>query len=221
VDVCVVRYHSDENRVQPGLRPDDRLLVHDNSSRNLGFAAGANRAAAQGRAALICFVNPDGDLTLDCLNKLEQAMAEPAVVAVGPAYSEHTPAVGPGGDAVGLPATCLVVRRSAFERVGGFDERLFMYHEDVDLSFRLAQLGRLKLVDDAFFPHDWTHRYGFWPEHCLHRNDLVVQRRYRSGANIGRAVRDAIFALRQHRWQTGLTRLTGVIDYLLRARRWR
>lgn len=37
-------------------------------------------------------------------------------------------------------AACLM-RRSAFEEAGGFDERFFMYHEDVDLGWRLRLLG--------------------------------------------------------------------------------
>jgi GT2 family glycosyltransferase len=35
----------------------------------------------------------------------------------------------------------LLVRRTAWDQVGGFDERQWMYAEDLDLGWRLAQAG--------------------------------------------------------------------------------
>jgi GT2 family glycosyltransferase len=53
-------------------------------------------------------------------------------------------------------AACVLVRRDAFEAVGGFDPRFFMYMEDVDLCARLGAAGfRLRYVPDAVVVHHW------------------------------------------------------------------
>jgi N-acetylglucosaminyl-diphospho-decaprenol L-rhamnosyltransferase len=53
-------------------------------------------------------------------------------------------------------AACMLVRRSAFEAVGGFDETFFMYCEDLDLCARLGAAGhRLRYLPQAVVVHAW------------------------------------------------------------------
>lgn len=57
-----------------------------------------------------------------------------------------------------LSGSCLVVRRSAFDAIGGFDEQYFMYFEDVDLGARLAEAGhRSVYVPAARVVHTGAH----------------------------------------------------------------
>lgn len=44
-------------------------------------------------------------------------------------------------DAGWLSGACVLVRRAAYEEIGGFDPRFFMYFEDVDLGKRLGEAG--------------------------------------------------------------------------------
>jgi hypothetical protein len=46
-------------------------------------------------------------------------------------------------------AACVLVRRQAYEEVGGFDERYFLYFEDVDFCLRLRQAGWKLSEDDG------------------------------------------------------------------------
>jgi GT2 family glycosyltransferase len=53
-----------------------------------------------------------------------------------------------------LQGAALLVRRSAFEQLGGFDESFFMYGEDADLCARLRDSGwGVELCDSARFIH--------------------------------------------------------------------
>lgn len=49
---------------------------------------------------------------------------------------------------------CLMVRKAVFDRLGGLDERFFMYFEDVDLCRRVQQLGyRVRYVAEGEVVH--------------------------------------------------------------------
>ncbi len=53
-----------------------------------------------------------------------------------------------------VSGACFLVRRTAFEQVGGFDEAYFMYLEEVDLCWRLGRTGwRVAYVPGAEVVH--------------------------------------------------------------------
>ncbi|TVS88001.1 glycosyltransferase family 2 protein [Mycobacterium helveticum] len=63
-----------------------------------------------------------------------------------------------------LSGSCLLLRRSAFRQVGGFDERYFMYMEDVDLGDRLGRAGWCSVyVPSAEVLHHRGHSTGHDP----------------------------------------------------------
>jgi N-acetylglucosaminyl-diphospho-decaprenol L-rhamnosyltransferase len=61
-------------------------------------------------------------------------------------------------DAGWLSGACVLIRREAFDSIGGFDDDFFMYFEDVDLGYRLARNGwRNVFVPSATVEHEGGH----------------------------------------------------------------
>lgn len=57
----------------------------------------------------------------------------------------------------------LVIRTELFKKLGGFDERFFLYMEDADLCKRVNQISRLSYCPDATVVHKWekgSHKSG-------------------------------------------------------------
>lgn len=144
------------------------------NSRNRGFGAACNQGAAALDTEFILFLNPDAALstgTLDAL--LAAADRHPEASAFNPRIgSEKGHAQFKRGSILlpraewmprGWPDTdtqvpvlfgaALMVRRSAFEAIGGFDEAIFLYHEDDDLSLRLKTRGALMFVQAGEVTH--------------------------------------------------------------------
>ena len=116
------------------------------SGTNVGFGRGHNANASRGASPFILVVNQDCVLEPGVLEPLVEAAArdDPRIAAweLRQIPYEHPKAYDPVTlDTPWASAAALLVRREAFESVGGFEPRIFMYGEDVDLSWRLRAKG--------------------------------------------------------------------------------
>jgi GT2 family glycosyltransferase len=116
------------------------------SDENLGFGRAHNENAVRGSAPFLFVLNQDCVLEPGVLEPLlEAAACDDASVAAWELRQipyEHPKAY----DAVALDVpwvsgAATLFRRSAFDAVAGFEPRIFMYGEDVDLSWRLRAKG--------------------------------------------------------------------------------
>ncbi len=145
------------------------------SEVNRGFGVGCNRGAQEVTTEFLLFINPDAALQPGALEALEAAMDRyPQASALNPRlmdgdgkpYFKHRSVLlarsawmkrgWPDRDCVVpvLSGAALFVRRDAFAAVGGFDPAIFLYHEDDDLSLRLArECGPLMFIRDAEVRH--------------------------------------------------------------------
>lgn len=141
---------------------------------NRGFGAACNLGAAQASRPLLLFLNPDARLADGALDYLARAAKlHGDDVAFAPRIidgkgrqsfkgrsllvprSEWVRALPRTDQAVPvLAGSAFMVRASAFRGVGGFDEDIFMYHEDDDLSLRLKrEAGGLFYIHEAVVYH--------------------------------------------------------------------
>lgn len=144
---------------------------------NLGFGGGCRagvEAALGSGATSVVLLNPDARLAPDAADTLasrveddEQLVLAPRIVRPdGTTWfdgAELDPRTGrtasrrPSGPGtvLWLTGACLAMSVSAWRRLDGFDDELFLYWEDVELSWRWQQEGgRLAIADDLVCVHD-------------------------------------------------------------------
>ncbi|HEV8149110.1 MAG TPA: glycosyltransferase family A protein [Gemmatimonadales bacterium] len=125
-----------------------------------GPAYARNRGVEASRGEWVVFIDADVVVHTDTLQRFAEAIAkDPDIDAVFGAYDEAPPAPGflsryrnllhhyihlcGAGEADTFWAGCGAVRRSAFQRVGGFDEQRYPRPqiEDIELGYRLRDQG--------------------------------------------------------------------------------
>jgi hypothetical protein len=111
---------------------------------NLGHGGAHNRLAADDDSDLIAFVNPDGIVDPATVTALVIALTP----AVGIVDARQIPLEHPkefdaeSGVTSWASGALSLMRRKAFELVGGFDSQtFFLYCDDVDLSWRVRLAG--------------------------------------------------------------------------------
>lgn len=163
------------------------------SPENLGVTAGRNLAASMTTGEFLFFYDDDGYLP-DEYTLLEMARRMTPGVAVVQARGEDpTGKPSPrrwvprlrksaemrGGDAAVFWEAMAMIRRSAFDAVGGWCGELFFGHEGTDLSMRLIDAGwRIRYAPELVVQHPATpasrHSHHFF---TTTRNRVWVARR--------------------------------------------
>ncbi len=168
------------------------------SGANLGFGRAHNRLMAEAFAApatrfYVC-INPDGVLHPRCLAELAYEAQRGQGVGLVEARlfpDEHPKRYDPvTHETSWCNGTVLLLTRAMYERCGGFDDRFFMYCEDVDLSWR----ARAAKLSTRVAPGALVHHYTVTRRPST-RRDLSVRR---SAALLGAKYGDAEFTRARH-----------------------
>lgn len=138
-------------------------------ARNLGFGAAVNLGIRHTSAPFIVLLNNDAVADPAMVLRLLAPLTEPRseriaavtghlvlagaglinstgnfVSRTGRGYDRDWMQVDqhrPSGEVFGFCGAAVALRRQSLEEVGGFDESLFLYYEDSDLSWRLRAAG--------------------------------------------------------------------------------
>ena len=176
IEVILVDNASSDGAAKAAAREQPDLVFIANDG-NLGFAAAVNQAARRARGKWLALLNPDAFAQADWLEALlataearpkvrcfasRQLMAEDpsrldglgdVMSASGFAFRGGYGQADPGLKAPAFVfSACggaMMIDRELFLEMGGLDERLFCYCEDVDLGYRLQLRGEPTLLVPA------------------------------------------------------------------------
>lgn len=150
--------------------------------KNVGYAGGHNFGVKKATGKYVFLLNPDTTVTQNFLQPLVDEMERDLLVAVAqplvylekkrktinlsgklPHYlgfdwlrDYNSSVVRESGELLSFSGSGVMVRKAAFQKVGGFDESYFMYYEDSDLGWRLRMCGySLRFVAESVIFHDY------------------------------------------------------------------
>jgi GT2 family glycosyltransferase len=168
--------------------------------RNLGFAGGCNAGAAVATGEFLALINSDAVVEPGTLARLVDEVYRPDVgIAVASVRLSEDPALINAGanpihvlglswaggmgqreersepvDSAGASGACLLMRLAYWQRLGGFDEEYFAYHEDAELSVRTWRMGlRVVYVPDAVAVHRYEFSRNTFKMYLVERNRLM------------------------------------------------
>lgn len=230
--------------------PEVRVLA---LAENLGFTVASNRGAQAAHADVVVMLNNDTEAEPGWLEALCQALAdhpEAGAAASKMLLFDRRDTLHSAGDMLGpgfIPQNrgvweidrgqydhqievfgacggAAAYRRTAWEQLGGFDERLFMWLEDVDLAWRAQQAGwKCVFVPEArVYHHLSATGGGVIASYYVGRNTVLLHRwrlkpadwRQHGSAILAGHGRVVWEALRAWRGEAARARLRGVWDGL-------
>lgn len=198
VEVVLVDNGCTTGDVEALERLDGVVVVRP--GRNLGYSGGCNAGVAASTGEYVALINGDAIVEPGTLARLVEELERPDVgIAAASVRLADDPSllnssgnmvhvlglswVGGLGepetrtsptDVAGAMGAGLVTTRAHWDRLGGFFERFFAYHEDADLSIRTWRLGlRVVNVPDAVLVHRYEFSRNSDKYYLVERNRLM------------------------------------------------
>jgi N-acetylglucosaminyl-diphospho-decaprenol L-rhamnosyltransferase len=147
------------NRAVEAHPGDPIVVLNDDAVARPDFVANLLAAARESDSEMVAGVllRGEGERVVDSAG----IVADGTLMAFDYLTGEDASTLERAPDPLGPSGGAALYSASAFERVGGFDEEIFAYYEDLDLALRLRALGaRCRLARDAFAVHGYSETLG-------------------------------------------------------------
>ena len=151
----------------------DCVLIEN--KENIGYGSACNLGAEKASGSYLLFINPDSELNPGTLDELIKATDRyPNASAFNPKIIDRTGKQDFKRRSVLLPKSewmskkfptfdkdvsvlsgaAIFIKKEKFLQIKGFDEKIFLYHEDDDISIRLKnKIGNLMYIHNAVITH--------------------------------------------------------------------
>ena len=169
IEIIVVNNDADENI--ESNKEDFPEVVVVNNEKNAGYGQACNLGARQAQGEILLFLNPDTEILSGDISKVLDLFKNEKVAVIGSGLRMEDGKkqkwsagreinlgnliknnLGLSGDnkinasidpqeVAWVAGTAVFVRKDIFQKMGGFDEKIFMYFEDVDLCRRIKDSG--------------------------------------------------------------------------------
>ena len=172
LEVVLVDNSNDKETSEIASSYDCTLIQNQ---ENIGYGAACNLGAEKASGTYLLFINPDSELKPETLNELIKAADNyPNASAFNPKIidrsgkqsfkrrsvllqksdwmSKKFPMFDK--DVSVLSGAAIFIKKENFLKINGFDEKIFLYHEDDDISIRLKkEIGPLMYIHNAIITH--------------------------------------------------------------------
>ncbi len=185
VDEVIVVDNNSTNEKDRLIPFDFPWVRYFRSEKNVGVGAGNNIGAEMAKGKFLAFINPDITVTegwLDCLiyaleSHPQAGMVTPKILVMQDPTKINTCGLDVHISGLSLcrglektidnfnkyeevnavSGTAYVIRKELFNHLGGYDENVFLYMEDIDISMRCRLAGYKCLFDpNAIVHHKYT-----------------------------------------------------------------
>jgi GT2 family glycosyltransferase len=171
------------------------------AGENVGFAAGSTMGAEHASGDFLVFLNPDTTVAPGAIAALGRALEDESVgiamarlrlmnepdrlnsagcaihftgLAWSDGYRDPVDSLSEPREITYANGSALAIRADLFRDLGGFTPELFIYHEDLELGWRVRMRGmRIIAVPDADVLHDYDYSRNPTKNYFMERNRLI------------------------------------------------